>query len=161
MWYEEEEEKARVLLDTFFPAQPQPTGILQDNYQPAPTADTIGEEIREEECERAIFSSNPRKAPGPDDMPFRVWQAIWQPTKSWIVCIYQRSLTLGHPWWIVRPKHPESIRHFRSPLVEFLDEFRQVLESNQHLPIETIKPFIQGAADMRDVITYIVAPDRK
>ena len=41
----------------------------------------VGHDIRwpsltENEVERAIFKSNPDKAPGPDDISFRVWREL-------------------------------------------------------------------------------------
>ena len=35
----------------------------------------------EEEVERAIFRSNLRKAPGPNGLPFQVWQELWPVVK--------------------------------------------------------------------------------
>lgn len=46
--------------------------------------------------EKAIFSSNPRKAPGPGDISFQVWQELWPVVKHWVVHIYRRSIQLGH-----------------------------------------------------------------
>jgi ribonuclease HI/exonuclease III len=101
-WYEEDQEKATVLLETFFPPQPEPLGLPQQQEQDtAPSTDPIRLPLSEDECRRAIFSSNPRKAPGPDDIPFRVWQELWPVVKHWVISIYRISLAQGHfpqPW---------------------------------------------------------------
>lgn len=42
----------------------------------AEVTDPIGGRLQEEEEERVIFSSNPRKALGPDNLSFYVWQEL-------------------------------------------------------------------------------------
>ena len=100
---EEESEKAELLLQTFFPSQPEPQLQPQLMTQPEeePSLDQLDRDIQESEIHWAIFNSNPRKAPGPDDIPFCVWQELWPVVKEWIVHIYRRSIQLGHlptPW---------------------------------------------------------------
>ncbi|MGH7746248.1 MAG: hypothetical protein ACREQ5_16040, partial [Candidatus Dormibacteria bacterium] len=100
---EEESEKAELLLQTFFPSQPEPQLQPQLMTQPEeePSLHQLDRDIQESEIHWAIFNSNPRKAPGPDDIPFCVWQELWPVVKEWIVHIYRRSIQLGHlptPW---------------------------------------------------------------
>jgi hypothetical protein len=56
----------------------------------------LHKEITEAEVRAAIFRSNPKKAPGPDDIPFLVWQRIWEEAKGSIMVLYKASLRLGH-----------------------------------------------------------------
>lgn len=74
--FEEDNEKAQILLQTFFPPQPKPQLQGLDEPPTASQNDPIAQLLTEQEIKRAIFSSNPRKAPGLDDIPFRVWQEL-------------------------------------------------------------------------------------
>ncbi|KFZ18004.1 hypothetical protein V501_01420, partial [Pseudogymnoascus sp. VKM F-4519 (FW-2642)] len=58
--------------------------------------DPVGGLIREEEVKRAIFSSNSRRAAGPDDIPFRVWQEIWRVIGKRITRLYHKSVLIQH-----------------------------------------------------------------
>jgi ribonuclease HI/exonuclease III len=96
-WFEEDAAKAEVLLQTFFPQQPEPQAI--DNEVEALEArptDPIQQLLTDDEVERAIFNSNPRKAPGPDDIPFRVWQELWPVVKHWVTHLYRCSIHFRH-----------------------------------------------------------------
>lgn len=89
-----EELKASMLMQTLFPPQPAPAGS-QDNivFEPGGgAADTIQTSVLEDEVRDAIFSSNPRKAPGSDDLPFKVWQELWPTVKGCLTHLYQSSL---------------------------------------------------------------------
>ena len=95
---DEDEEKAEVLLQTFFPPQPQPISTQDDcqAHEQEDPSDPVAAQIREEEVKRAIFSSNPRKAAGPDDIPFRVWQEVWPVVGKWVTLLYQKSVELEY-----------------------------------------------------------------
>jgi hypothetical protein len=74
-----EDGTTKMLTQAFFPIQPEPetrpsnaATNVDDNGD-----DLIQSLISEEEVRKAIFSSNPRKAPGPDGLPFRVWQGFF------------------------------------------------------------------------------------
>jgi hypothetical protein len=75
--YKTDEEKANILMDTFFPTPPTPKG-----YDPnPPTGKNKKQDIEwlpltKGEVERVIFKSNPDKAPGPDEISFRVWREL-------------------------------------------------------------------------------------
>jgi hypothetical protein len=56
----------------------------------------VYEEITESEVRAAIFRSSPKKAPGPDDIPFLVWQKVWEEAKGQIMALYRASLRLSH-----------------------------------------------------------------
>jgi hypothetical protein len=65
----------------------------------------LHKEITEAEVRAAIFRSNPKKAPGPDDISFLVWRRIWEEAKGSIMALYKASLRLGHlpdSWRIAR-----------------------------------------------------------
>ena len=75
--YKEDSDKAALLLQTFFPLQPE----LQGEEETREVAETdfsnlIGSQMPEEEVERAIFKSNLRKAPRPNGLSFQVWQEL-------------------------------------------------------------------------------------
>lgn len=92
---DQDEEKACTLLHAFFPPQPEPgNGNLDNNRAPLPTQPY--KTITEAEIRTAIFRSNPKKAPGPDDIPFLVWQKICEEAKDCIITLYQASLRLSH-----------------------------------------------------------------
>jgi hypothetical protein len=44
----------------------------------------------------AIFRSNSDKAPGPDEITFRVWKEIWPVVGPYLLQLYQSSLETGH-----------------------------------------------------------------
>lgn len=70
-----DEEKLSMLLQTFFPPKPKPeNGELNNNRESSPAEPF--KKITEAEIRRAIFRSDPKKAPGPDEIPFLVWQKI-------------------------------------------------------------------------------------
>jgi hypothetical protein len=70
--HEKDKDKAKILIQTFFPLQPEPQGgqIDKRNSKEAETEDLIGDRLLEDKVEKAIFSSNPRKASGPRDISF-------------------------------------------------------------------------------------------
>ena len=59
-------------MHTFFPLQPEPQGgqLAEGNPKEAETGDPIGDRLLEGKVGKAIFSSNPRKAPRPSDISF-------------------------------------------------------------------------------------------
>jgi hypothetical protein len=68
---DQDEEKARTLLQAFFPPQSEPEdGYLDDNRASLPTQPY--KKIMEAEIRITIFWSDPKQAPGPDDIPFLV-----------------------------------------------------------------------------------------
>ena len=101
---ETDEAKASLLMDTFFPVPPQPMPHSRNTKEwlmrqrkktqdlpPTTTAPISLREIRE-----AINNSSPRKAAGPDEMSFQVWQHLLEPTITWIRWLYQASLDLAY-----------------------------------------------------------------
>jgi hypothetical protein len=48
------------------------------------------------EVERAIFKSSLDKAPGPDEISFRVWRELWPVVGDHILRLYNASLELQH-----------------------------------------------------------------
>jgi hypothetical protein len=92
---ERDEEKADVMLHAFFPPQPDPERRDHDGLRV--THPTVPyKRITDEEVRSAIFRSSPNKAPGSDDIPFLVWQNIWEEAKGNITVLYRASLRLGH-----------------------------------------------------------------
>lgn len=84
-------EKARVLLETFFPSttHPPPECIV-------PHKEIPWEPITERAITETLQRMKKRTAPGEDGIPTLVWFRIW-PYISWLVTgIFTASINLGH-----------------------------------------------------------------
>ena len=76
--YGTDEEKARILMATFFPTPPAPEeGEETTDNRNHRNPSLAWPFLRKHEVEQAIFRSNPDKAPGPDEISFRVWRELW------------------------------------------------------------------------------------
>ena len=53
-------------------------------------------QLTKEEVRRAIFKSSPNKAPGPDEISFRVWRELWPVVGDHLLWLYSTSLELRH-----------------------------------------------------------------
>jgi len=86
------ESKARVLLESFFPrmAEAQHKEVEQAKEE-LPWL-----EISEEEIEKALKAAKPNKTPGKDGLPMLVWKKLWPHVSSIIEKIFNASITLGH-----------------------------------------------------------------
>lgn len=90
-----EEEKVSLLLDTFFPKQPQPeleemdAGRVRRRQLEVPLIEKL-------EVEEAIMLAHLDKAAGIDELPVRVWRETWQATGDNITNLYEASLRLGY-----------------------------------------------------------------
>lgn len=95
---ETDEEKADVLMESFFPIPPPPQGPLATRQAEEGQHTRVGPlpAVTDEEIERAITRPNPNKAPGPDEIPFSVWRQLLPHTREWIKWLYQASMSLGH-----------------------------------------------------------------
>jgi hypothetical protein len=104
--YETDEEKAEVLMATFFPTPPTPEGHNPDRLtRKNKKQDIEWLPLTKCEVERAIFKSNPDKAPGPDEISFRVWRELWLVVGDHILWLYNTSLELHYTlmqWKTVR-----------------------------------------------------------
>jgi hypothetical protein len=75
--YETDEDKAELLIATFFPTPPMPGG-----HEPVQAVGAASKQaiewplLTKEEVEKAVFRSNPDKASGPDEISFRVWREL-------------------------------------------------------------------------------------
>lgn len=88
-----EEEKANLLLDTFFPKQPEPE--RSETYREQQEQLRVPP-IEKPEVEQAILLAHPDKGAGVDEMSARVWSETWQETGDHITNLYEASLRLGH-----------------------------------------------------------------
>jgi hypothetical protein len=71
--YETDEDKAELLMSTFFPTPPVPEGSDPDQADRNASRQVIEwPPLTKDEVERAVFRSNPDKAPGSDEITFRV-----------------------------------------------------------------------------------------
>lgn len=105
--YHASDDKAQILLESFFPPLPPRQETMDEALayivRAPPTPQLMI--ITEEEARYAIFSSNPKKAGGPDDITFEVWRQLWPTLKPWILRLWQTSLSLAyHPrqWRVAR-----------------------------------------------------------
>jgi hypothetical protein len=95
--YVTDEAKAKVLMNTFFPTPPLPEGRDPDRAVRSRAGHDIGwPPLTKNEVERAIFKSNPDKAPGPDEISFRVWRELWPVVGDHVLWLYNTSLKLQH-----------------------------------------------------------------
>jgi len=96
------DEIARCLLGEFFKPPPDTTEEPEEDRlrEALPV-----EPLSEVEVHRAIFASNPYKAPGPDDLPAIVWQQLWPVLKHHIVALFRLSLetaTIPKAWKVAK-----------------------------------------------------------
>jgi ribonuclease HI len=104
--YKTDEGKAEVLMATFFPTPPIPEGPDPERLIGNSERHTIEwPPLTKHEAERAIFRSNPDKAPGPDEISFRVWRELWPVVGDHILWLYNTSLELHYT-----PRHWKTAR---------------------------------------------------
>jgi ribonuclease HI len=95
--YETDKDKAELLMSTFFPTPPLPEGCDPDQAVRNTSEQAIEwPPLTKEEVERAVFRSNPDKAPGPDEISFRVWRELWPVVGDHVLWLYNTSLELRH-----------------------------------------------------------------
>lgn len=84
-------DKARVLLETFFPptSQPPPECIV-------PPKEIPWEPVTEQEITKTLQRMKKRTAPGEDGIPTLVWFQIWPYISSIVTSIFTASIDLGH-----------------------------------------------------------------
>ncbi|KAF9728545.1 zinc knuckle [Paraphaeosphaeria minitans] len=95
-------EIARCLLEEFFKPPP---GVTEEPEDERPREALPMEPLSEVEVQRAIFASNPYKAPGRDGLPAIVWQQLWPVLKHHIVALFKLSLetaTLPSEWRVAK-----------------------------------------------------------
>jgi len=86
--------KAEILMEAFFPVPPKPEGESRYNRRPGQSPDWP--ELTMHEIETAIFRSSQDKAPGLDEITFRVWREIWPVVGPHLFKLYKASLELGY-----------------------------------------------------------------
>jgi hypothetical protein len=74
--YQSDEEKAKILMATFFPTPLAPEATGSETAEGSTSQSIRWPSLTKHEVERAIFKSNPDKAPGPDEISFRVWREL-------------------------------------------------------------------------------------
>ncbi len=96
-------EKAKVLLDTFFP--PTPDGWRTEGRPDIPAQQLENPDLEEQEVGVAVKRVSAWRAPGADGLPNVVWKETWPVLRGWITAIFQASLRLGElprQWKIAR-----------------------------------------------------------
>lgn len=84
-------EKARVLLETFFPPTSHPPSECI-----VPPKEIPWEPITEQEITKTLQRMKKRTAPGEDGIPTLVWFQIWPYISSIVTSIFTASIDLGH-----------------------------------------------------------------
>jgi hypothetical protein len=75
--YQSDEEKAGILMNTFFPTPPILETSEDDNTDASRQDQTLEwPQLTKHEVKRAIFRSSSDKALGPDEISFRVWKEL-------------------------------------------------------------------------------------
>jgi hypothetical protein len=95
---EDDEEKADVLMESFFPLLPPPEGpwtVRQAEEGQGIRPDPLPL-LTDEEIETAVTWPNPNRAPGPYKIRFAAWRQLLFFTREWIRWLYQACLSLGH-----------------------------------------------------------------
>src|ERR1700712_2277321 len=88
----ENNEKAQILLESFFPKMADP--IIEDI---TPTKEEITwDPITGLEIERALKAARGNTAPGEDNLPTLVWKNTWKYISQEITKIFTASINLGH-----------------------------------------------------------------
>ena len=76
--YQSDEEKAKALMEAFFPTPPKPempsNRARRAIQQARPLEWPL---LTKHEVERAIFRGNPNEAPGIFEISFQVWRELW------------------------------------------------------------------------------------
>lgn len=92
-----DEEKAGILMSTFFPKQAEPVPAEQGTRQQSSRRENpTWLSLTRQEVEQAIFKSSPDKSLGSDDITFCVWRELWLAVGDHILWLYSNSLDLGH-----------------------------------------------------------------
>lgn len=85
------EDKARVLMESFFPPnEPPPPEFI------VPPKEIPWEPITEMEITNTLRRAKKRTAPGADGLPMLVWQHLWPYLSESITRIFTASVDLGH-----------------------------------------------------------------
>jgi hypothetical protein len=108
----DDKEKADFLLNSFFPVPPQPVNRDSTSVKPklvtrngSRACEYAGKKVPLRirlpqltlgEVEAAITQSKPDKAPGMDEITFRVWKELWPILGSVVLKLYQASLDLKY-----------------------------------------------------------------
>jgi hypothetical protein len=108
----DDKDKADLLLNSFFPVPPQPVSRDSTSVKPklvtrngSRPCEYAGKKVplrirlphlTLREVEAAIMQSKPDKAPGLDEITFRVWKELWPILGSVVLRLYQASLDLKY-----------------------------------------------------------------
>jgi hypothetical protein len=81
-------------MDTFFPVPPEPEGGTTHTRTQGQSI--AWPELTLHEGKEAVFVSSPDKAPGADEITFRVWKEIWPVVGPHLLQLYKASLETGY-----------------------------------------------------------------
>lgn len=90
---DDDNDKAKTLLKTFFPPTPDGWSMATQEQQAPLIQDNP--DLTEDEIEEAVLRVKPWKAPGVDGLPNVVWKETWSVLKEWIHAIFRASIRLG------------------------------------------------------------------
>lgn len=90
---EEDKDKAKAFLKTFFPPTPDGWTTVEPEHQVSLIQENP--DLSMDEIEEAVARVKPWKAPGVDGLPNIVWKETSPVLKDWIYVIFQDSIRLG------------------------------------------------------------------
>jgi hypothetical protein len=102
---QQDEDKANMLMEAFFPVPPIPESPSSQEPQRPPQSIRVPDQITMQEATKAILASNPKKAAGVDGLSFKVWQELWPVIQTKVLALYQASYQLAHTpksWRVAR-----------------------------------------------------------
>jgi hypothetical protein len=71
------------------------------------------------------------------------------------------TLLKEHPWWSLTKWFCKRISRFKSPLVQHLQHFRDIVGDTQSQTIKTIQPFAQHLSTDRKCLKFAIFKDRQ
>lgn len=86
------QDKARVLMDSFFP----PTAPPETTASTQPKLELTWQPITETEIQRCLGAAKGKKAPGPDGLPMLVWKKVWPGISHFVCQLFNSSVDLAH-----------------------------------------------------------------
>ena len=86
------EDKAQMLLETFFPTPTEPVSSMEPSHEAA----LEWEALTKAEIHQSLFAASGKSAAGLDSLPMLVWQKLWPYISDTVYQIFTASLELGH-----------------------------------------------------------------
>jgi hypothetical protein len=69
------------------------------------------------------------------------------------------TLPENHPWWDEKKRHRRNISRYKSPLMQMLKEYQELIAGKHNAPMECIQAFPYLPSQWRDTIQYTIIQD--